>query len=58
MRNPRSRPRLAAAATAACGKDGEELDVDDEIAIDRALASVRAGRGVSLAKFRTILNRL
>ena len=35
-----------------------ELDADDEIAIDRALASIRAGKGISLAKFRTILNRL
>jgi len=35
-----------------------ELDADDAQAIDRALASVRAGKGVSLDKFRAILQRL
>ena len=35
-----------------------ELDATDERAIDRALASVREGRGVSLRTFRTILRRL
>jgi hypothetical protein len=35
-----------------------ELDAEDERAIDRALASVRAGKGMSLDKFRAILQRL
>ncbi len=35
-----------------------ELDAEDELAIDRALASVRAGKGVSLDAFRAILQRL
>lgn len=35
-----------------------ELDAEDERAIDRALASVRAGKGISLDKFRAILQRL
>lgn len=35
-----------------------ELDAEDEQAIDRALASVRAGKGISLDKFRAILQRL
>lgn len=35
-----------------------ELDAEDEKAIDRALASVREGKGISLDKFRAILNRL
>jgi hypothetical protein len=34
------------------------LDAEDERAIDRALASVREGKGISLAKFRAILQRL
>ncbi len=34
------------------------LDADDEAAIDRALASVRAGKGISLTRFRAILSRL
>ena len=35
-----------------------ELDAEDERAIDRALASVREGKGLSLDKFRAILQRL
>ena len=35
-----------------------ELDAEDERAIDRALASVREGKGISLDKFRAILQRL
>ncbi len=35
-----------------------ELDAEDEKAIDRALASVRDGKGISLDKFRAILHRL
>ena len=35
-----------------------ELDAEDERAIDRALASVREGKGISLGKFRAILQRL
>lgn len=35
-----------------------ELDAEDEQAIDRALASVRDGKGISLDKFRAILQRL
>lgn len=35
-----------------------ELDAEDEAAISRALASTRAGKAISLAKFRTLLNRL
>jgi hypothetical protein len=35
-----------------------ELDADDEKAIDRALASVRDGKGISLDRFRAILQRL
>ena len=35
-----------------------ELDAEDEKAIDRALASVRDGKGISLDKFRAILQRL
>lgn len=35
-----------------------ELDAEDEAAIARALASSRAGKSISLAKFRTLLNRL
>jgi hypothetical protein len=35
-----------------------ELEEEDERAIDRALASVRAGKGISLDKFRAILQRL
>jgi len=35
-----------------------ELDAEDEKAIDRALVSVRKGKGISLDKFRAILNRL
>jgi hypothetical protein len=34
------------------------LDAEDEHAIDRALASVRAGKGISLDKFRALLHRL
>ena len=35
-----------------------ELDAEDERSIDRALASVREGRGISLDRFRAILQRL
>ncbi len=35
-----------------------ELTLEDERAIDEALASVRAGDGVPLDKFRAILSRL
>ena len=35
-----------------------ELDADDKLAIDRALASVRTCKGISLSKFRSILHRL
>jgi hypothetical protein len=35
-----------------------ELTAEDEVAIDRALASVRAGKGVSLDTVRAILHRL
>jgi hypothetical protein len=35
-----------------------ELDEEDEAAIERALSSVRAGKGISLDKFRAILQRL
>ena len=35
-----------------------ELAVEDEAAIERALASVRAGKGISLDKFRAIIQRL
>jgi hypothetical protein len=35
-----------------------ELDAEDEKAIDRAVASVREGQGISLDKFRAILTRL
>lgn len=35
-----------------------ELDAEDEAAIDLALASVRAGKGISLKRFRAILQRL
>jgi hypothetical protein len=35
-----------------------ELDAEDEKAIDRALASVREGKGIPLDKFRAILQRL
>lgn len=35
-----------------------ELDAEDELAIDRALASVRAGKGISLKQFRAILRRV
>ena len=35
-----------------------ELTPEDERAIDEALASVRAGEGVPLDKFRAILSRL
>jgi hypothetical protein len=35
-----------------------ELDAEDEAAIERALTSVRAGKGISLQKFRAILQRL
>jgi hypothetical protein len=34
------------------------LDDEDEEAIDRAMASVRAGEGISLEKFRAMLRRL
>jgi ABC-type protease/lipase transport system fused ATPase/permease subunit len=34
-----------------------ELDAEDEAAIGRALASVRAGKGISLTKFRSISSR-
>jgi hypothetical protein len=35
-----------------------ELDVADEQAIDRALASIREGRGISPDTFRALLRRL
>ena len=35
-----------------------ELDAEDERAIDKALVSIRAGKGISLDKFRAILQRL
>jgi hypothetical protein len=35
-----------------------ELDAEDEKAIDRALTSVRAGKGISLDKFRAVLQRI
>jgi hypothetical protein len=35
-----------------------ELDEEDEAAIERALSTVRAGKGISLEKFRAILQRL
>lgn len=35
-----------------------ELTAEDERAIDQALASVRAGKGVSLETFRKILRRV
>jgi hypothetical protein len=35
-----------------------EIDAEDQKAIDRALASVRDGKGISLDKFRAILQRL
>jgi hypothetical protein len=35
-----------------------ELDAKDERATDRALASVREGRGISLDKFHALLERL
>jgi hypothetical protein len=35
-----------------------QLDAEDEKAIDRALTSVREGKGISLDKFRAILQRL
>ena len=35
-----------------------DLTVEDERAIDEAIASVRAGEGVPLDKFRAILSRL
>ena len=34
-----------------------ELTAEDERAIDQALASVRAGKGVSLEEFREILRQ-
>lgn len=34
-----------------------ELDAEDEKAIDRALSSIRAGKGISLDKFRAVLQR-
>lgn len=34
------------------------LTAEDETAIDLAIASVRAGKGISLEKFRAILRRL
>ena len=35
-----------------------ELDAEDERALDQATASVRAGKGIPLAKFRAMLQRL
>jgi hypothetical protein len=61
-RRPPPRGKLAAPADASNELDDDlsaiDLDAADERAIDRAIASVREGRGVSLATFRSILRRL
>ena len=60
-RRPPPRGKLAAPADASNELDDDlsaiDLDAADERAIDRAIASVREGRGVSLATFRSILWR-
>jgi hypothetical protein len=61
-RRPPPRGKLPASADASRELDDDlsaiDLDAADERAIDRALASAREGRGVSLATFRSILRRL
>ncbi len=61
-RRPPPRGKLPAPADASKELDDDlsaiDLEAADKRAIDRALASVRKGRGVSLRTFRSVLRRL